>query len=70
MSEGANPRRPVKPPEPSQAPLWFIIVGLSVALFSRGMNDENVATVVFWLGVAFSVGAMIYWVARPKHGLR
>ncbi len=70
MSEGASQRKPVKAPEPSQTPLWFIIVGLGLALYSRSLHDENIGEVVFWFGVAFSVIAMLYWVFRPKHGLR
>ena len=70
MSEGAKHRNPLKAPEPSQAPLWFVIVGLGVALFSRGMNDERIAQVVFWFGVVFSFVAMLYWAFRPKHGMR
>jgi hypothetical protein len=70
MSEGANQRRPLKAPEPSQAPLWFVIVGLGLALFSRGMNDEQIAQVVLWFGVVISFVALLYWAFRPKHGLR
>lgn len=70
MSEGANSRRPLKAPEPSQAPLWFVIVGLGLALFGRRMHDEQLAEVVFWFGVVFSFIAMLYWAFRPKHGMR
>ncbi len=70
MSEGASQRKPVKAPEPSQAPLWFVIVGLGLALYSRGMKNEMIGEVVFWLGVVFSIIAMLYWVFRPKHGMR
>ncbi|MGA9826224.1 MAG: hypothetical protein WBQ53_15500 [Methylocystis sp.] len=70
MSEGANQRRPTKAPEPSQAPLWFVIVGLGLALYSRGMNDEQIAQVVLWFGVVISFVALLYWAFRPKHGLR
>jgi hypothetical protein len=70
MSEGANQRRQLKAPEPSQAPLWFVIVGLGVALFSRGMNDEQIAQVVLWFGVVVSFVAALYWAFRPRHGMR
>ncbi len=70
MSEGANKRRPAKSPEPSQVPLWFVIIGLGVALYSRTMKDENIGDVVFWFGVVFSVCGLLYWVIRPKHGMR
>jgi len=70
MSEGANQRKPLKAPEPSQGPLWFVIIGLGLALYSRGMNDEQIAQVVLWLGAVISFVALLYWAFRPKHGLR
>lgn len=70
MSEGGNQRRPVKKPERSQAPLWVVIVGLAVALYSRTMRDEGVANVAFLLGVVIAAVGMLYWFLRPKHGFR
>jgi hypothetical protein len=72
MSEGGNQRGPAKAPEPerSQAPLWVVIIGLAVALYSRTMQDEGVATVAFCLGVVIAVIGMLYWFLRPKHGFR
>lgn len=52
-----------------QGPLWFIIAGLGVVLFSSGVKDEGISDVVFWLGVAFSIVGVLYWAIRPKHGL-
>ncbi len=70
MPEVSNKRPPAKAPEPSQTPLWFVVVGLCIALFSRRLNDERIGEVVFWFGVVFSFVAMLYWTFRPKHGLR
>jgi hypothetical protein len=60
----------LKAPEPSQAPLWFVIIGMVIAISSRGMKDEMLAEVVFWFGVVFAVIAMLYYGFRPKHGMR
>jgi hypothetical protein len=70
MLETPDKRKPQKSPERGQAPLWFIIVGMGVILFSRGIKDEMIAEVVFWFGVIFSVIASLYWLFRPKHGVR
>jgi hypothetical protein len=64
-----NGRRPAKPPERSQTPLWFVAVGLGVVLFSHGMKDQMAADVVFWFGVVFAAIAMIYWAFQPRHGM-
>jgi len=69
MQDAPNKPRQQTPPEPSQAPLWLVAVGLAIAVYSRGMKDEPVGNVVLWFGLAFSVVAFLYWVFRPKHGL-
>jgi|APFre7841882630_1041343.scaffolds.fasta_scaffold118619_1 hypothetical protein len=69
MQDLPNKRRPVKPPERSQTPLWFVAVGLGIVLFSRGMKDEMISDVVFWLGVACAAVAILYWGFRPRHGM-
>lgn len=63
-------RQPPKAPERGQAPLWFVIIGMVIILFSRSVKDEMIGDVVFWFGVVFSVVAMLYWLFRPKHGFR
>lgn len=60
---------PVKP-ERSQTSLWFVIVGMGVAIGSRALKDEYVAQVVLWFGVAFALVALIYYIFQPKHGFR
>ena len=69
MPEIPNRRTPKKGPEPSQAPLWFIIIGLGIAIFSRGMKDELIGNLTFWFGVVLGVIAVLYWIFRPRHGL-
>jgi hypothetical protein len=69
MQDIWSKRRPQKPPERSQAPLWFVAGGLAIALYSRSMKDERIGDVVLWGGVACSVVALLYWFFRPKHGL-
>ena len=70
MQDVSNKPGQQKTPERNQKPLWFVVVGLGIALFSRSMRDEMLGEVVFWLGVAFSVFAMLYWLFQPKHGFR
>ena len=70
MQDIWNKPRPKKPPERSQVPLWFVAIGLGIVLFSHGIKDEMIGNVVFWFGVACSVVAALYWVFRPKHGVR
>lgn len=70
MPEGSKKPPSRQAPERSQAPLWFVIAGLAIAVFSRGMRDENIGDVVFWFGAVFAVIAFLYWLIRPKHGLR
>ena len=70
MQDISNKRQPGKSPERSQAPLWFVAAGLAIVLFSRGMKDEMIGDVLAWFGGACSVVALLYWVVRPKHGLR
>ena len=70
MLEVPNKRQPQKSPERGQGPLWFVIIGMVIVLFSRGVKDEMIGEIVFWFGVIFSVVALLYWVFRPKHGVR
>ena len=63
------PKRPQPEKSRGQGPLWLVIAGLAVVLFSSGVKDERVGDVVFWLGVAFSIVGVLYWAIRPKHGL-
>jgi hypothetical protein len=62
-------KRPPKAPERSQTPLWFVAIGLAIALLSRGVEDEIIANLVFWFGVVFSIVAALYWIFHPKHGV-
>jgi hypothetical protein len=68
MSQFQN-RRPGPPQERSQTPLWFAIVGLLVSVASFSMKDLMVGDVVFWAGAVFAAVALIYYFARPTHGL-
>lgn len=69
MQDMPNMRRPKKSPERSQAPLWFVVIGLAIALYSRGIKDEMIGNIIFWFGVVCSVVAMLYWGFRPKQGM-
>ena len=70
MQEVPNKRRSEKAPERGQGALWFVIIGMVIAIVSRGIKDEMIGQVVLWFGVAFSVVALLYWGFRPKHGMR
>jgi hypothetical protein len=61
---------PRKSEEPSQGPLWFAIAGLLIVMFSRGMQEEMIGDVVAWVGAAFTLIGLVYWFARPNHGMR
>ena len=69
MPDAFDKRRAPKTPERSQTPLWYAIVGMVIALFSRGMHDEMMGEVVLWFGLVFAGVALIYWAFRPKHGM-
>lgn len=70
MGELSNRPGQGKSPERSQRPLWFVIVGLLISLFSSVMQDEMIGHVVFWFGIVFAVIALMYWLFQPKHGMR
>ena len=67
MSESLKKRQ--QPKEPSQRPLWLVVVGLCIALYSRTMKDENIGMIVLWFGLAFSIVSLLYYFFRPKHGM-
>ena len=69
MPDASSNKRAPKTPERSQKPLWYVIVGMAIALFSRGMHDDAMGEVVLWFGLVFAVVALIYWAFRPKHGM-
>ena len=69
MDDKPAPRRGPAPKQRSETPLWFVAIGLAIAVFSRFMTDEMIGDVVMWFGLVFAVIAMVYWIARPKHGL-
>jgi len=69
MDDRPKLRRGIKQAEPSDRPLWFVAVGLAIAVFSRIMKDEMIGDVVLGFGLVFAAIALVYWVARPKHGL-
>jgi hypothetical protein len=70
MQYNSNRRRPEKSSQRSQAPLWFVIVGLVIAVYSRGMRDEIIANLLLSFGLAWSAVAMLSWVFYPKHGVQ
>src|SRR5208337_2603168 len=69
MQEISKKPGPAKTPAPSSTPLWFVAIGLGIALYSRALGDEMIGNVVFLFGLAFSIVAMLYWFIRPRHGL-
>lgn len=69
MENDTNKRKPQRTADRSQTPLWFVAGGLAIALYSRGMKDEMIGDVVFLLGIACAVVALLYWALRPRHGL-
>jgi hypothetical protein len=68
MDDRPNLRRPAAPRERSQTALWFVAVGLAIAVFSRIMRDQMIGDVVLLFGLAFAAIAMIYWLVKPTHG--
>ncbi|ARN81737.1 hypothetical protein [Methylocystis bryophila] len=67
MSDAFKKRQ--QPPEPSQTPLWLVVVGLCIALYSQTMKDQNIGMVVLLFGLAFSAVSLLYYFFRPRHGL-
>lgn len=62
-------RRPPKP-ERSQRPLWAIIAGLVIALYSFRIQDQNIGTIMMGFGFLCAFFGLAYWLINPKHGLK
>jgi uncharacterized protein (DUF983 family) len=67
MQDVTNGRKPVQK-ERGQGPLYFVIIGLGVVIYSLNMKSEQMQDVVFWGGVVCAVIALLYWLLQPQHG--
>lgn len=70
MQKNLNNRRAERSLERSQAPLWFVIVGLAIAIYSRGVRDEIIGNLILCFGLAAAVVAVLSWAFYPQHGVR
>jgi len=59
-----------KPPAGrSDTPLWMMVAGLGVAVYSFAVKTETYSELMFWGGIVLAAIALVYWFANPKHGL-
>ncbi len=54
----------------SPAPLAIAILGMSLAILSYGMKDQNIAAVVYGSGLLSAGLSLLHWFRTPKPGRR